>query len=56
MITAKYTIKSVFEEGKVYKSEREFETIDEMEQFLAYNRAYIQKIQFVGSIKVEKDY
>jgi len=41
--------------GQIEKFEVEFETIGEIEHFLAYNRAYIREIQFVGKIKKEEE-
>jgi hypothetical protein len=41
--------------GQIEKFEVEFETIGEIEHFLAYNRAYIREIQFVGKIKGEDE-
>lgn len=40
--------------GVIEVREVEFETIDEIEHYLAYNRAYIRGIQFKGKIE-EKD-
>jgi hypothetical protein len=41
--------------GQIEKFEIEFENIGEIEHFLAYNRAYIREIQFVGKIKGEEE-
>jgi len=41
--------------GQIEKFEIEFENIGEIEHFLAYNRAYIKEIQFVGKIKGEEE-
>jgi hypothetical protein len=41
--------------GQIEKFEVEFETIGEIEHFLAYNRAYIKEIEFVGKIKEEEE-
>jgi hypothetical protein len=41
--------------GQIEKFEVEFETIGEIEHFLAYNRAYIREIQFTGKIKGEEE-
>ena len=54
MITAKVTIEREWNNRKVEKDEVEFYTIAELESYLAYNRAYILKIRFVGAIKVER--
>lgn len=40
--------------GVIEVREVEFETIDEIERYLAYHRAYIRGIQFKGKIE-EKD-
>ena len=39
--------------GQIEEFNVEFETIGEIEHFLAYNRAYIREIKFVGAIKEE---
>lgn len=41
--------------GQIEEFNVEFETIGEIEHFLAYNRAYIRSIEFKGKIeKVEE--
>ena len=40
--------------GQIEKFEIEFETIGEIEHFLAYNRAYIRSIEFKGKIEKEE--
>lgn len=35
--------------------EEEFQTISELEHFIAYNRAYFLKLQFWGSFKRNKE-
>jgi len=50
-IKAKYKIENQWNKGEIFSQEQEFESIQEIESFLAYNRAYIQEIQFVGKIK-----
>lgn len=50
-IKAKYKIENQWNKGEIFSKEQEFESIQEIESFLAYNRAYIQEIQFVGKIK-----
>jgi hypothetical protein len=37
--------------GQVEKFEVEFETLNDLEHFLAYNRAYIREIKFTGTLK-----
>ncbi len=41
--------------GQIEEFKVEFETIGEIEHFLAYNRAYIREIQFTGKIKGEEE-
>ncbi len=41
--------------GQIEEFNVEFETIGEIEHFLAYNRAYIKEIEFVGKIKKEEE-
>jgi len=53
MIKAIVKIENEWNKGEVNKVEVEFEKIGEIEHFLAYNRAYIRSIKFVGSIKEE---
>ncbi len=37
--------------GQIEEYEIEFEKIGEIEDYLAYNRAYIRSIEFVGKIE-----
>ena len=54
MITAKYTLSELPHGDTVkIKSEQTFYTISELEDFIAYNRAYFIKLQFTGSFKRE---
>jgi len=55
MITAKYTIENQWKAGEIFSQEQEFYTINELEDFLAYNRAYIRKLQFTGKIEANND-
>jgi DUF1009 family protein len=57
VITAKVKIQNQWNREKVEinKVEVEFESIGEIEDYLAYNRAYIKEIQFVGKIKKEEE-
>lgn len=52
MLKAEYTL-STTPSGDEVKGiyEQEFETISELEDFIAYNRAYFLKLQFWGSFK-----
>jgi len=54
MLKAEYTL-SELPHGEAIKGqyEEEFETIGELEHFLAYNRAYITRLQFWGSFRKE---
>jgi hypothetical protein len=55
MITAIYTRENEWNKGEFLKEEQEFETIGELEHFLAYNRSYITKLSFKGSIQKESN-
>ena len=52
MISVKAKIENQWQKGNINNDQFEFETIAELENFLAYNRAYIRTISFKGSIKV----
>jgi DUF1009 family protein len=43
------------QEIEIKKEEVEFETIGELENYLAYNRAYIKSLQFKGKIEKEEE-
>lgn len=57
MITANFTLTEKPRgsgDNKVSpKLAQDFETIDELEHFLAYNRAYIVELSFKGSLNFE---
>jgi len=54
MLKAKYTIVDQWDRSRILKNEvMEFEKISELEQFLAYNRAYILKLSFTGQFNKE---
>jgi hypothetical protein len=55
MINAIYTIEDQWNRGVFFDHEQEFETIGELEHFLAYNRSYITKLSFEGSIIKEEN-
>ena len=55
MINAIYTIEDQWNRGVFFDHEQEFETIGELEHFLAYNRSYITKLSFEGSIQKESN-
>ena len=56
MLKAAYTL-STSPSGDEIKGryEQEFETISELEDFIAYNRAYFLKLQFWGSFNRNED-
>ena len=41
--------------GQIEEVEIEFEKIGEIEDYLAYNRAYIRGIEFVGKIEEKEE-
>jgi hypothetical protein len=41
--------------GQIEEFNVEFETLGEIEHFLAYNRAYIRSIEFKGKIEKEEE-
>jgi hypothetical protein len=54
MITAKYTLSTTPARNEIKgQYEQEVDTISELEDFIAYNRAYFVKLQFSGSFKNE---
>jgi hypothetical protein len=56
MITAKYTLADTPGGTKIkVKNEQVFETINELEHFIAYNRAYFVSLKFSGSFKKEEE-
>jgi hypothetical protein len=55
MINAIYTIEDQWNKGVFFDHEQEFETIGQLEHFLAYNRSYITKLSFKGSIQKEEN-
>ena len=54
MIKAVVKIENQWNKGEVSVQEVEFEKIGEIEDYLAYNRAYIKEIKFSGKIKKEE--
>jgi hypothetical protein len=54
MIKAIVKIENQWSKGEISVQEVEFEKIGEIEDYLAYNRAYIKEIKFVGKIKKEE--
>jgi hypothetical protein len=55
MVKAVVKIENQWNRGEINKVEVEFESIGEIENYLAYNRAYIKEIQFSGKIKKEEE-
>jgi hypothetical protein len=55
MITAKVKIENEWQRGEIRNEQIEFDTISQIEKYLAYNRAYIKEIKFSGKIKKEED-
>jgi hypothetical protein len=54
-IQAVVKIENQWSRGEINKVVVEFETVGEIENYLAYNRAYIKEIKFVGKIKKEEE-
>lgn len=59
MITAHYTLtekpRGAGDNTVSPKLAQDFETIGELEHFLAYNRAYIVELNFTGSLNFNQD-
>lgn len=55
MITATVKIENQWKQGEIESEQIEFDTISQIENYLAYNRAYIREIKFSGKIKREED-
>jgi hypothetical protein len=55
MIKGVFQIESIYERGKVEVREVEFESVQELEQFLAYQRAYIKGVKFEGEIEYKEE-
>jgi len=53
-IQAVVKIENQWNKGEINKVVVEFETIGDIENYLAYNRAYIKEIKFSGKIKKEE--
>ncbi len=54
MLKAKYDIVNQWDKSEILKNQTlEFETINELEDFIAYNRAYFVNLKFSGSFKEE---
>ena len=55
MIIAKVKKENEWQRGQVEEFEIEFEKIGEIEHYLAYHRAYIRAIEFVGKIEDKEE-
>jgi len=55
MLTAHYRIINQWNREEVSEQEQDFARIDALEDFLAYNRAYIIALSFTGSFEKEQD-
>ena len=53
MITATVKIENQWQRGEIKSEQVEFDTISQIENYLAYNRAYIKEIKFSGKIREE---
>jgi hypothetical protein len=53
MLTAHYKIINQWNREEVSEQEQDFARIDALEDFLAYNRAYIIALSFTGSFEKE---
>ena len=53
-IQAVVKIENHWSKGEINEQVVEFEKIGEIEDYLAYNRAYIKEIKFSGKIKKEE--
>jgi hypothetical protein len=54
MLTATGTIRNQWKRDEVGEISQDFETIGELEHFLAYNRAYIITLSFTGELTREE--
>ena len=55
MLTATGTIRNQWNQEEVTEFEHEFARTDALEDFLAYNRAYIISLSFTGKFTREED-
>ena len=55
MLTATGTMHPQWDKEEVIEFQREFANVDALENFLAYNRAYILNLSFTGEFKREED-
>ena len=55
MLTATGTMRNQWNKEELIQFEHEFARTDALEDFLAYNRAYILSLSFTGEFKREED-
>ena len=55
MIKAIYKIENEWNKGEFFNHVQEFNSIGDIENFLAYNRSYIVKLTFEGSLEKEEN-
>ena len=55
MLTAKGTMRNQWNREEVIEFEHEFARTDALEDFLAYNRAYILTLSFTGKFIKDED-
>jgi len=55
MLTAHYKIINQWNREEIIEREEDFARVDALEDFLAYNRAYIIALSFTGSFEKEQD-
>ena len=51
MLTARATVRNQWNTEEVREEEHEFATVNELENWLAYNRVYILSLSFSGNLK-----
>jgi hypothetical protein len=51
MLTATYRIANQWDRTEIFNRKEDFETIGDLENFLAYNRAFIIELSFTGKLK-----
>ena len=55
MLTAKTTIRNQWNREEIREEEHSFARVDALENWLAYNRAYILTLSFTGEFIKEED-
>jgi len=51
MLTATYRIVNQWNNTEIFNRKEDFETINDLEHFLSYNRAFIIELSFTGKLK-----